>query len=125
MREPDLPVLDERVLKELLASTGDDMPFVRELVETFLAETPGQVEAMDAAVEADDADALVRPAHTLKSSAATVGAMRLSSVGRELEMAGRSGTLEATARANLETAHTEWRAASAAFAAWLTNAGNE
>jgi HPt (histidine-containing phosphotransfer) domain-containing protein len=125
MPEPDLPVLDEGVLNELLASTGDDGPFVRELVETFLAEAPGQVEAMDAAVEADDADALVRPAHTLKSSSATVGAMRLSSVARELEMAGRGGTLDPTARATLEAAHTEWRDASSAFAAWITKAGGE
>ena len=125
MPEPDLPVLDERVLNELLASTGDDLTFVRELVETFLAEAPGQMEAMEAAVGADDADALVRPAHTLKSSAATVGATRLSSVARELEMAGRSGTLESTSNATLEAAQTEWRAASSAFAAWLTKGGNQ
>jgi HPt (histidine-containing phosphotransfer) domain-containing protein len=124
MPERDLPVLDEGVLNELLASTGDDVAFVRELIETFLAEAPSQMEAMDAAAEADDAEALVRPAHTLKSSAATVGAMRLSSAGRELEMAGRSGTLEPTARVTLETAHAEWRAASSAFAAWLTKAGD-
>ena len=35
----------------------------------------------------------MRPAHTLKSSSATVGAMDLSSLARTLEMAGRSGTL--------------------------------
>jgi HPt (histidine-containing phosphotransfer) domain-containing protein len=80
MPEPDVPVLDERVLNELLTSTDNDASFVRELVETFMAETPGHMQAMDAAVEADDADALVRPAHTLKSSSATLGAMRLSSV---------------------------------------------
>ncbi len=123
MPEPDMPVLDERVLDELVATTGDDASFVRELVQTFLAETPEQMQAIDAAVEADDADALVRPAHTLKSSSATVGAMRLSSVARELEMAGRSGSLEPSAREHVETAHTEWRAASSAFAAWLTQAG--
>jgi hypothetical protein len=50
--------------------------------------------------------------------------MRLSSAGRELEMAGRSGTLEATARATLETARAEWLAASSAFAAWVTKGGN-
>jgi HPt (histidine-containing phosphotransfer) domain-containing protein len=117
--EPDAPVLDERILTEVLETTGDDIAFVRELVETYLADTPTQLEAMTAAVESDDAEALVRPAHTLKSSSATVGAMRLSSVARELEMDGRSGSLEAPVRAKLEAAHSEWQAAADAFAAWL------
>jgi HPt (histidine-containing phosphotransfer) domain-containing protein len=120
--ESDLPVLDERILTEVRETTGDDTGFVRELVETYLADTPAQFVAMTAAVEADDADALVRPAHTLKSSSATVGAMRLSSVARELEMAGRSGTVEPAARARLEAARDEWQAAADAFAAWLEQA---
>jgi two-component system, sensor histidine kinase and response regulator len=115
-------IVDERVLAELMASTGDDIAFVRELVETYLADTPTQLEAMTAAVDADDADALVRPAHTLKSSSATVGAMRLSAVARELEMAGRSGGLDAAARAKLGAAHSGWQAAADAFAAWLQRA---
>ena len=60
-----------------------------------------------------------RPAHTLKSSSATVGAMRLSSVARELEMAGRTGSLEASVRDRLDSARAEWTAAQEAFAAWL------
>jgi HPt (histidine-containing phosphotransfer) domain-containing protein len=123
--EPDVPVLDERVLTEVLETTGDDIGFVRELVGTYLADTPTQLGAMTTAVESDDADALVRPAHTLKSSSATVGAMRLSSVARELEMAGRSGSLDAAARARLEAAHTEWQAAADAFGAWLERAPRE
>src|SRR5574338_577980 len=92
---PDLLLVDEAVLADLLASTGDDPAFVRELLETYLAETPDQLAAIRAAIEADDAEALVRPAHTLKSSSATLGAMRLSALARELEMAGRSGSLAA------------------------------
>jgi HPt (histidine-containing phosphotransfer) domain-containing protein len=120
--EADLPVLDERVLAEVLESTGDDIGFVRELVDTYLADSPAQLEAMTAAIEADDAAALVRPSHTLKSSSATVGAMRLSAVARELEMAGRAGTLEPSARATLDVALAEWKAAADAFATWLERA---
>ena len=93
-----------------------------ELVETYLADTPVQLDAMTTAVEADDAEALVRPAHTLKSSSATVGAMRLSSVARELEMAGRTGSLEASVRGRLDSARAEWQAAEEAFATWLQGA---
>jgi HPt (histidine-containing phosphotransfer) domain-containing protein len=119
MPEPDALVLDERILAELTASTGDDIGFVRELIETYLADTPTQFVAMTVAVEAEDAAALVRPAHTLKSSSATVGAMRLSSLARDLEMAGRGGSLDATARTGLEAARAEWQAAGDALSEYL------
>jgi HPt (histidine-containing phosphotransfer) domain-containing protein len=119
MPEPDLQAVDAGVLAELMASTGDDIGFVRELIQTYLADTPVQFEAMTAAVEADDAAALVRPAHTLKSSSATVGVMRLSSIARELEMAGRSGSLDVGARARLDAARAEWHTAAEALDAYL------
>jgi HPt (histidine-containing phosphotransfer) domain-containing protein len=125
MLEADGPILDEGVLTELRESTGGDIGFVRELIETYLADTPVQLDAMTAAVEADDAEALVRPAHTLKSSSATVGAMRLSSVARELEMVGRTGSLEASVRERLDSARAEWTTAQEAFAAWLQEASAE
>ena len=34
---------------------------------------------------------MVRPAHTLKSSSASIGAMRLAAICRALEAAGREG----------------------------------
>ena len=125
MPEPDVPTLDERVLTELLETTGGDIGFERELVATYQADTPVQLDAMTTAVEAEDAEALVRPAHTLKSSSATVGAMRLSSVARELEMAGRTGSLEASVRGRLDSARAEWTTAQGAFAAWLQDASAE
>ena len=105
-----------------MAATGDDIGFVRELLETYLADTPVQLDAMTAAVEADDAAALVRPAHTLKSSSASLGAMRLSARARELEVAGRSGALSPADRAGLEAARTDWLAAADALNAWLERA---
>lgn len=117
--QPVEPILDNSVLAELLASTGNDMAFVRDLVETYLVEAPAQVEGIAAAVAAADAPALVRPAHTLKSSSATMGAMRLSAVARRLEMAGRSGALDASTVADAQTVRAECETASAALAAWL------
>jgi len=125
MSDADPLVLDERILGEVLESTGDDIGFVRELIDTYLADTPAQLDAMTSAIEADDAAALVRPSHTLKSSSATVGAMRLSAVARELEMAGRAGTLEPSARDSLEVAGTEWEAAADAIGLWLQRVSAE
>jgi HPt (histidine-containing phosphotransfer) domain-containing protein len=121
---PDLPLVDEAVLAELLASTGDDPAFVRELLETYLSETPAQIAAITAAIEADDAAELVRPAHTLKSSSATLGAMRLSALGRELEMTGRSGALSPDIRATLEAATETWAGTAAAMTVWLADQGS-
>jgi HPt (histidine-containing phosphotransfer) domain-containing protein len=122
--DPYVPVLDESVLTELMTTTGDDAGFVRELVETYLADVPVQLDGIAEAVTGDDAATLVRPAHTLKSSSATVGAMRLSAVARELEMAGRAGTLDPSAHAQLETARGEWQAASEALKTWLAKGKN-
>ena len=120
MPPPDLPLVDEAVLADLLASTGDDPAFVRELLETYLAETPDQLAAIRAAIEADDAEALVRPAHTLKASSATLGAMRLSALARELEMAGRSGSLAADAGELLQAAIDTWAATSEGLEVWFS-----
>ena len=123
--QPADPILDESVLAELMDSTGNDMEFVRDLVETYLAEAPAQVEGIAVAVAGADAAALVRPAHTLKSSSATMGAMRLSAVARRLEMAGRSGELDATTAADAETVRTECEAASGALTAWMAREAGE
>jgi len=115
----EVPVLDQSVLSELQETTGDDPDFVRDLVETYLADVPVQLEGIDGAIAANDADALVRPAHTLKSSSMTLGAMRLGEISRTLEMTGRSGTLDGEARENAALAHAEWTSVQQAIDAWL------
>jgi HPt (histidine-containing phosphotransfer) domain-containing protein len=117
--QPAEPILDETVLAELMASTGNDLAFVRDLVETYLAEAPAQVEGIVIALAGADAAALVRPAHTLKSSSATMGAARLSAIARRLEMAGRSGALDASTQADAVSVRVECETASEALIAWL------
>lgn len=123
MDESDAPVLDAGVLSELNGSVGGDREFVVELIRTFLSDGTEQVEAIATAVSAGDDQALVRPAHTLKSSAATLGARRLSAMARSLEMAGRSGSLAASLAKDVEALHTEWEAATSALMAWSDEEG--
>ena len=120
MNEPEARILDERVLADLGASVNQDRAFVVELIEAFLSDGAQQMAAIEAAVTADDAEALVRPAHTLKSSSATVGAMRLSATARELEMAGRSGTLEDDTHARVARLHADWEASAEALSGWVS-----
>lgn len=119
MPDASVPVLDESILQELVTTTGDDTAFVRELLETYLADLPVQLDGMDEAIRGNDAEALVRPAHTLKSASAAVGVMRLSALSRELEIAGRSGTLDGAATTAMAQAQAEARAATEAVHRWL------
>ncbi|HEY6569849.1 MAG TPA: Hpt domain-containing protein [Candidatus Limnocylindrales bacterium] len=101
--------LDAAVLAELLEAVGDDPAFVDELVDTFLAEAPGFMSAIDGAVAAGDAGALLVPAHTLKGNASTIGAGRLAEISRTLEERARRGDLDGAgsdaAAARAELAH--------------------
>lgn len=91
--------LDPTALANLLAMTGDDPEFVGELVDTFLADTPSQLDAMRRAIDAGSAEDLVRPAHTLKGNALNMGAVALAELCRQMEELARRGAVdEAAAR---------------------------
>jgi HPt (histidine-containing phosphotransfer) domain-containing protein len=109
------PVLDHGVLSELRASTGDDQAFMIELVEAYVSEGTTHMDGLLAAAAAGDAAAVVRPAHSLKSTSASLGAMRLSAICRAIEEAGREGRAEGL-DANAELAQATWAATLAAFA---------
>jgi len=109
MTVDDAPILDATVLADLRESTGGDDDFVRELVEAYVSEAVGYLEAMSVAAAGGDAQAIVRPAHTLKSSSATLGAMRLSAISRGIEEAGRADRT-ADLAGEVEQAQATWEA---------------
>ena len=89
------PVLDQSVITSLRELGGADDPglFV-ELVQLFLADTPDRMRALSEALDQRDPKILEREAHALKSSAANLGAVELSSLFREIESAGREKDLQ-------------------------------
>ena len=109
------PILDNGVIDELRASVGGDDEFIADLVETYLSEGATNLEGMVAAAAALDAAAVVRPAHTLKSSSASLGAMRLSAICRAIEEAARAAEV-GSLREDVELARTTWAATTSAFA---------
>ena len=124
MSADELPVLDASVLDELAAAVSGDRGFVVDLIEAFLADGALQVDAIAVALAGDDAEALVRPAHTLKSSSATLGALRLSASARTLEMAGRSGSLRDTLDGiDPDGLTSEWVFAKQALRGWVEGTG--
>jgi HPt (histidine-containing phosphotransfer) domain-containing protein len=99
----DSPIIDQQVLAELRDSVGGDDAFVADLVATYLAEGAEYMAQLEAAAGAGDIAAIVRPAHSLKSSSAALGAARMSQISRDIELAGREerreGIAESVARA--------------------------
>jgi len=87
------PALDMAAFERLLEITGGDVEFLDELVDTYLDDAETQLAAMRQAVADDDAAAILRPAHTLKSSSANVGAMTVSDLCRDLESDARTGAV--------------------------------
>jgi two-component system sensor histidine kinase/response regulator len=110
------PILDQQVIDELRASVGGDDAFVADLAATYVAEGTQQMAEIEAAAAAMDTEAIVRPAHSLKSSSASLGAARMSQLAREIELCGREGRTEgladlvAAARAAWDETLTELRA---------------
>jgi CheY-like chemotaxis protein len=75
-------VLDYKVFDRLVDMIGDSN-FVLELIDSFIANTPQLLSKMQQALEQGNAVDLRIAAHTLKSSSADFGAMRLSGLFKE------------------------------------------
>ena len=89
---PDSPINDA-TLAELLETVGGDRAFLAELVETYLADSPGLFAELRGAIAADDAATARRAAHTLKSTSASFGADDLAARCREIEASAAAGNL--------------------------------
>ena len=90
--------LDRAALDALLDMVGGDTAFMKEMVDTFLAEAPGLVAEMDSARATGDAPSLRRAAHSLKSNSRTFGALHLANLCQEIESLAAGGqTAEAGA----------------------------
>jgi HPt (histidine-containing phosphotransfer) domain-containing protein len=88
-------VIDQSVLASLKELQEEGEPDILEEVGgLFLKHAPEKISAIEKAAADKDAKALQVSAHSLKSSSAYVGAMRLSAMSKELEMMGRSGVLD-------------------------------
>jgi CheY-like chemotaxis protein/HPt (histidine-containing phosphotransfer) domain-containing protein len=89
------PVLDQAAFEQLRATMGAD--FLGELLPTFIEDSGELVGTMRRALGARDTDAFRRAAHSLKSNAASFGALTLSHLARDLETLAKSGSLDGAA----------------------------
>jgi len=80
-----------------LANAAGGRELVSRVVDKYLSSSAGLMAVLRDAVAVSDPEALRTAAHTLKSSSAQVGAVRLSALCKELEAVGRSGSMEGAA----------------------------
>jgi signal transduction histidine kinase/DNA-binding response OmpR family regulator len=92
----DLQPLDPSRL-DSLRRLGDlsGKPLLREIVDSFLTETPRRLGRMKEALARLDGDELAFVAHSLKGSSAQLGAQRVAALSFELETKGTSADLTA------------------------------
>jgi signal transduction histidine kinase/DNA-binding response OmpR family regulator/HPt (histidine-containing phosphotransfer) domain-containing protein len=83
-------ILDRGVLRELFDIMEDG---TCDLLQEYLDNAPGFLARVDKAVGSGSAADLVLPAHSLKSSSANVGAMRVAELARKLEFMGRESNM--------------------------------
>ena len=90
----DAPAINQAAIDTLreLEEPGST-ELVTQLVNSFLASADRNLALLATAVADGDAKALSQTAHSLKSSAANLGALALASCYRELEQCGREGRL--------------------------------
>lgn len=89
-----VPTLDPSVLQQFQNMLGDESPQVlAEFIGIFLDMTPRLLANLRLALAQKNPVALHRSAHSIKSSSAQLGVMRLSRLAAELELLGRAGSL--------------------------------
>jgi HPt (histidine-containing phosphotransfer) domain-containing protein len=89
-------VLDPAAIDRLVLAFGDEgRGVVAELVATFLAEAPARLAALRQGLAAGDEREVARAVHSLKSAAATLGALDLAELCRTAEASSRARDLAA------------------------------
>lgn len=89
--DQSIPIFDSDHLSSLLMN---DPALITQVVKTFLADVPGNVERMYAAFDCNEWQQVGQYAHKLKGASANVGGMRLNKLAYELEMASKSDQLD-------------------------------
>jgi len=82
--------LDTSVIGDLVDVMGDEFP---DLVRIYLEDTPKNVALLEQAARQRSMEGIIAPSHSLKSTSANLGALRLSELAKRLEHGARTGEL--------------------------------
>ena len=92
----DSLIIDPQAIENLRAlNPGDNDEFLREIAGIFLEDTPQRITELAQGLAAGDLAKFTRAAHSIKGSAANLGAAALRSVAEKLEHESRTNGLKA------------------------------
>jgi HPt (histidine-containing phosphotransfer) domain-containing protein len=106
-------ILSEAAITQL-RELGDGDDLLIEIIGLFNDETPKRLDAMASAVASGNCEELSRISHSLKSSSANIGAVKLYAVCIEIESTSRGGSMDGMAKA-VATARIEYQSATDAL----------
>lgn len=109
----DWAVLDS--YKEIMGDESEN--FVRDLIQSFLQNTIEIFRDLKLARERQDVSTFHRLAHTLKSSSASLGAIHLSEMCKEMELNSKDALSQVT-EAKFDQAKSEFEKVSIALSSW-------
>ena len=81
------PSFDENILNQLKNNLSDQPDIYKDVLADFIDNFPATCDSLRVAFDNKDEQVLKRTAHSLKSGAATVGAMAISELARKIECA--------------------------------------
>ncbi|GEM_PF-1774205 len=91
VKDSEVPVFDS---EDFVSRTMGDRDLIRMSLEAFFEFTPELLEELKNAIDSKDMEGIVRAFHSLKGSAANIGAKKLSQLAYELETACRANDIE-------------------------------
>ena len=90
VEDEGVPVLDPAMLEAVVEMIGVDEPSaIVDLIDTYTEDSAQQIKVMSASFSSGDWKTLHRLAHSMKSSSATFGAMRMSALCAQLESSAK------------------------------------
>ena len=106
-------ILSEAAITQL-RELGDGDDLLIEIIGLFQDETPRRLDGMASAIASGNCEELARIAHSLKSSSANIGAVKLYAICIEIESISRAGGMDGMAKA-VATARMEYQSATDAL----------
>ncbi|MFQ5469651.1 MAG: Hpt domain-containing protein [Gammaproteobacteria bacterium] len=108
--------LDKQILNSLREIMGDEFD---DLVETFIVNTESMLDQISASIKEGDSQVVTRLAHSIKSSSANVGALRVSEQAALIEELASADKLYEISN-TLQNIESEFNAVRAALEEYAT-----
>ena len=103
-RQDAVPAIDKNALDQIAELDPEQNgQLLNSIIDSYIENAAELMETLAAAMANDDLEVAVRSAHSLKSAAANVGAVRFSALCSDMERHGRAGNISAMA-ANVDVA---------------------